>query len=141
MTDPLRSLKYIPWRSLLQISSLTIVIVIFLELLLSLGSRQFYVIGSILRTLSAPPLGLIMTFATAVGVGALAVYLLERFDRQVFINTARLWALVPCLVLVIFLKSQLPVPPLLVQLNYVQLIGIIVGVFWKGRPYWRWTRF
>ena len=141
MTDPLRSLKYIPWRSLLQISGLTLVIVIFLELLLSLGSRQFYVIGSILRTLSAPPLGLIMTFATAVGVGALAVYLLERFDRQVFINTARLWALVPCLVLVIFLKSQLPVPPLLVQLNYVQLIGIIVGVFWKGRPYWRWTRF
>lgn len=141
MADPLRSLKYLPWRSLLQVSGLTILIVIFLELLLSLGYKQFYLIRSTLLMLSAPPLSMITSVAVATGVGAFTVYLLERFYRQVFINTAILWALVPCLALVIFLKLQLPVQPLLVQLNYLQLVGIIVGVFWKGRPYWRWTRF
>jgi hypothetical protein len=132
MADPLRRWKYQPWRSLLQVSGLTILIVIFLELLLSVGDRQ-----GTLSTLYRPPLGTIVSFTTAVGVGAFAVYLLERFYPQVFLTTSSLWALVPCLALVIFLKSLLPVPPLIVQLSYLHLIGVIVGVFWKGRPYWR----
>jgi hypothetical protein len=74
--------------------------------------------------------------AAAVGVGALAVYLLKRFYPQVLINTASLWALIPCLLLFLFIKSLLPIPGL-VNLTYPQLLGIIVGVFWKGRPYWR----
>lgn len=132
MADPLRRWKYQPWRSLLQVSGLTILIVIFLELLLSLADRY----GMLLK-LYRPPLGTIISFTTAVGVGAFAVYLLDRFYHQVFLTTASLWALVPCLALVIFLKSLLPVPPLIVHLSYLDLIGVIVGVFWKGRPYWR----
>lgn len=141
MADPLRRFKYLPWRSLLQVSGLTILIVIFLELLLPAGYRQSYALYSTLSTLYKPPLGTIINFATAVGVGAFAVYLLERFYKQLFIHTATLWALVLCLALVIFLKSLLPVVPLLVGLNYLHLIGVIVGVFWKGRSYWRRIRF
>ncbi len=136
MTDPLRRLKYLPWRSLLQVSGLTILIVIILELLLSIGYTQSSSLQRTLSILHQPPLGIVTLVAAAAGVGALAVYLLERFHRQVFLNSATLWALVPCLALVVFLKSLLPVPELLVHLNYIQLIGIIVGVFWKGRPYW-----
>ena len=136
MADPLRRLKYLPWRSLLQVSGLTILLVIVLELFLSIASTQSYPLRNALATLYSPPMGMILSFATAVGVGALAVYLLERFHQRVFINTASLWALVPCLALVLYLKSLLPVPPLLVRLDYFRLIGVIAGIFWKGRPHW-----
>jgi hypothetical protein len=137
MTDPLRRLKYLPWRSLLQVSGIALIIVIVLEFLLALGYTNSSVIRSMLSVLFAPPLGILLILAAAVGVGVLAVYLLERLYQQVRINTASLWALVLCLALVLFVKSLLPLPALLVNLSYIQLMGIVVGVFWKGRPYWR----
>lgn len=137
MTDPLRRLKFLPWRSLFQVSALVAVIVLVLEFLLALGYTQSVVISQILSILFAPSFRLLMTFAIAVGVGALAVYLLERLHQQVIINTASLWALVLCLVLVLLLKSLLPLPSFLVSMDEMQLVGIILGVFWKGRPYWR----
>ncbi|MBE9127660.1 MULTISPECIES: peptide chain release factor 1 [unclassified Coleofasciculus] len=130
-------LKYLPWRSLLQVAGLTIAIAIFLEILLWWGFVQSAAGKRMLAFLLSPPLGMIMILAAAVGVGVLAVYLLERFYKSVFINSGSLWALVPCLALAVFLKSLLPLPNLLVNLSYPQLIGIVVGVFWKGRPHWR----
>lgn len=137
MTDPLRTLKYLPWRSLLQVSGLSVVIVILLEVFLSIGFLQSSAIRRTLTTLYTPPLTIFIVFAAAVGVGVLAVYLLERFFPRLTLNTASLWALVPCLALVLFLKSLLPIPFSLVNLSYVQLIAIIVGIFWKGRPHWQ----
>ena len=136
MRDPLRRLQYLPWRSLLQVSGLTFVIVTVLEFLLSLGFTHSSAIRSTLSILYAPPLGIVIFMAAAVGVGALAVYILERFYPQLFINKASLWALVPCLLLFLLVKSLLPLPGL-VNFTYLQLIGIVVGVFWKGLPYWR----
>jgi len=40
MRDPLRRLKFLPWRSLLQVSALTALIVAVLEFLLALGYAQ-----------------------------------------------------------------------------------------------------
>lgn len=136
MSDPVRTLKHLPWRSLLQVSGFTIVIAIVVEVFLSIGYIRSAAIRSLLSELYAPPSGILLLFGAAVGVGALAVYLLERLHRQVFVNATILWALVPCLALVVFLKSLLPVPAL-VSLNSLQLLGVVVGVFWKGRPYWR----
>lgn len=136
MIDPLRRLQYLPWRSLLQVSGLTVILVTLAEFLLSLGTLHSPLIRNTLSLLFAPPLGIVIFMAAAVGVGALAVYLLERFYPQVLINTAILWALIPCLLLFVLIKSLLPIPGL-VNLTYPQLFGIIVGVFWKGRPYWR----
>lgn len=138
MRDSLRRLKFLPWRSLLQVSALTTLIVAVLEFLLTLGYTRTSVIRQALSILYAPPLGILVTFATAIGVGAMAVYLLERFYRQVIINTASLWALVLCLAVFLVLKSLLRIlPPVLVDLSEIQLIGIVLGVFWKSRPYWR----
>ncbi|HEY9832490.1 MAG TPA: hypothetical protein V6D26_18030 [Stenomitos sp.] len=136
MTDPLRRLQYLPWRSLLQVSGLTFILVTLVEFFLSLGTLHSPLIRNALSLLFAPPLGILIFVAAAVGVGALAVYLLERLYPQIFINRASLWALIPCLLLFLLLKSLLPIPGL-VNLTYPQLLGIIVGVFWKGRPYWR----
>ncbi len=137
MANPLRRLKFLPWRSLLQVSALTTIILIVLEFLLTLGYTQSAVINRTLDFLYTGFLGLLMTFVTAIGVGAITVYLLERFYQQVIINTANLWGLVLCLAVFLLLKSLLPLMPILISLDQLQLVGIIIGIFWKGRPYWR----
>jgi hypothetical protein len=136
MSDPIRRLKLLPWRSLLQTSILTIFIVFILELLLVWGYTQSSIIRNTVAMLYSPPLGILMPIAIAVGIGALAVYLCERSQPQV-LNTSSLWALVLCLLLALGLKLLLPLPSLLIDSSEFTLIGIIVGVFWKGRPYWR----
>jgi hypothetical protein len=131
-------LKYIPWRSLLQVSGLTIAIALAVEILITLISAQSAAIRRSLLALYSPPLGILVSLAIAFGVGVLAVYLLERFFyRQVVLNTGSLWALVPCIALFLLVKSLLPLPIALISLGYEQIVGIVVGIFWKGRSYWR----
>lgn len=84
--------------------------------------------------LFSPPLGLLVAFAITVGVGALAVNCLERLNRPA-ITTSSLWALVLCLAIVLLLRGFLPLPGV-IQLDQLQFIGLVVGIFWKGRPYW-----
>lgn len=136
MSDPIRRLKFLPWRLLLQVSILTAFIVFILELMLLWGYTHSIIIRNTIAMLYSPPLGILMPIAIAVGVGALAVYLCERSQPQI-LNTSSLWALVLCLLLALGLKSLLPLSSLLVGLSEITLIGIIVGVFWKGRSYWR----
>ncbi|NEP28299.1 MAG: peptide chain release factor 1, partial [Moorea sp. SIO3I6] len=76
--------------------------------------------------------------AAAIGVGVLGVYICERWQSQVFLKTSSLWALVLCLMVGLLLKSQLPIPFGLVGFSMNAVIGVILGVFWKGRPYWRY---
>lgn len=132
MSNLLRRLKFLPWRSLIQVSLLTIVITLVLDFLIALGYFQSALIQSALNS----PLAVIFAAAAGAGMGALAVYLLE-LQRQVMINTSTLWALIFCLVLGLVLKALLRLPAILVGLDDIQLIMIVVGVFWKGRPYWR----
>ncbi len=84
------------------------------------------------------PIGVLIEFAVPVGIGALAVAVLERWFRQVMITNSTLWALVPCVALWLLLKSFVQLPTVLLpDVNIVPLVGVVVGVFWKGRPYWR----
>ena len=137
MADPLRSLKYIPWRLLFQVSAITTLIVAAIEFLLVVGITQSAVIRSVIFTLYEPPLGVLVTFMIAACVGALAVYLLERLYPHSRISAGILWALVLCLTVVLALKTFLPLEPILISLNEVKFIAIILGIFWKGKPYWR----
>lgn len=137
MTNPLRRLKFLPWRSLFLLSSLITLIVIVLDILLTLGYNQSIAIRRALELLYAPPLGILVNLAVIVGIGALAVYLLEKLYPKVIVNAATLWALVLCLAVCLVLKSLFVVANVLVNFDETQLIGMMVGVFWKGRPYWR----
>lgn len=107
-----------------------------LEFVLELTLRLSPVMSSILKILFSPPLEVLIVFAIAVGVGALSVIILERIDRF-SINTSSLWALVLCLVVVFLVRSLLPSPVSLIAINYFQVVGLIVGVFWRSRPYWQ----
>jgi hypothetical protein len=87
--------------------------------------------------LFSPPLGVLTKVAIAIGMGALTVYWLEIWQQRFLLNSSTLWALVGCLLLGLFIKSLLPLPTFLVDLSSLGLMGILIGVFWKGRPYWR----
>lgn len=137
MKNPLWRLKFLPWLSLAQVSALNILIVIILEFVIWIGATRSYPINRALIFLYSPPLGIIVSLAISLGIGALAVYLLERVYRRVIINTATLWALTLCLFIGLVVKSLLPVPGFLLNLEEIQVICMIVGVFWKSRHYWR----
>ncbi len=138
MNDPLRRLKFLPWIPLLQISLISVLIVIALDVLLTRTVTAVPVILNLLSKLLLSPIGILIGLAIPVGIGALSVAILERWFQQVIITNATLWALVPCVALWLFLKSLVPFPTALVpDISIVSLVGVVLGVFWKGRPYWR----
>lgn len=140
MFDPLRRLKYLPWTELLQVAIVTVGFTIPLDWLL-VQAAQIPVLRPSLARLFNSPLSLLIFMSAAVGVGALAVAIMERWFRRIVISNASLWALVPCLALWLWLRSFLPesvFPQLLTPVvSFESLLGIILGVFWKGKPYWR----
>ena len=136
MGNPLWRLKHLLWRSLFLLSSLITLIVTVLDFLVVIGYNYSAAIGQALTLLFNGPLGILVSFAIPIGIGALAVYLLENLYR-LRIDTGVLWALVLCLAVCLVVRSLLPIRKALVEMNEIQLIGIAIGVFWKGRPYWR----
>ncbi len=136
MPNPLRQLKFLPWRSLFLVALLTLAIASLVDGLLAWGS-QVALIARALRFFFLPNWALLVSAVVGLGIGALAVLLLERlFSGRVLMHTSTLWALVLCLVVCLWGQSLLPLPRILVSLNEAQAIGIVVGLFWKGRPYW-----
>lgn len=138
MFDPLRRLKYLPWIELLQVSLFTIGIAIAFDWLFF----QIATVPAIRPTIAQlfnSPFAFLILLSAAVGVGALGVAVMERWFRQIVITNSTLWALVPCLALWLWLRSFLPVFPqlLLPPLTFESLVCVILGVFWKGKPYWR----
>ncbi|HEY9738342.1 MAG TPA: hypothetical protein V6D06_18745 [Trichocoleus sp.] len=139
MRDPLRRLKTLPWAILLQNAALTVLIAavldfIFLLLLNQLPTALLEGGFSVLLNL----LFLVLPVLAMAGVGALSVILMERFFQVVYLDTAVLWALVPCIGLMLFLKGLIPnLPEVLVGLSYSQIVGVVLGVFLKGKRYWR----
>ncbi|MGC9526053.1 MAG: peptide chain release factor 1 [Limnospira sp.] len=133
----IRQLKSLPWRWLLQSAGVVIASLAAIELLLVPGFKYFPPLRRALSFLYSPPLGMLMPVLIAIGVGVLAVYLLELWDQRFLLNAGSLWALMGCLLLALAIKSLLPVPPILIDLSRLSFIGILIGVSWKGRPYFR----
>lgn len=135
MRDPLWRLKRLPWPILLQDASFTILIATALDNLLILALA----FSGGLALINLPLLNMLLPFAAAVGIGALAVVLMERIYRHILLDTAVLWALVPCLALVLILKSLIPqIPTLFVSLSYPQLVGMVLGIFLNSKRHWRY---
>ncbi|MBD1909544.1 MULTISPECIES: peptide chain release factor 1 [unclassified Leptolyngbya] len=135
MRNPFQRLRSLPWVPLLLIAAMTLVIIFGIEMLLGI-LIQVSNFEQVLQLLFTPPLGLLMIVAIGVGVGAIAVWLLETLRPEIIINSGVLWALIGCLILVTFIRQLLPGFSL-VTLDESTLMGMIVGVFLTGRRYWR----
>ena len=70
-------------------------------------------------------------------MGALAIVLTDSFFRQIILRADTIWALIGCVLLILLVKSWLPIPALFLGFSYFSMMGIIVGAFTKGRRYWR----
>ena len=138
MRKPLARLKFLPWRSLFQAAFVAVVLLALpVDVLLLLASRygdQSPTLGSLLSLLMSPLFSLIISLGLPIGLGALAVYVLERIDRS-SISTGSLWALVLCVVLLLLLEKVLLLGAPGFSMTVLALIA--VGVFWKGRSHWR----
>lgn len=138
MFDPLRRLKYLPWVPLLQVALITVLIAIAADLLLTQALRV-PVILTLLTQLFNSPLAILLYLGAAFALGALAIVILERWFRQVIINSSSLWALVGCLAVWLLLRSWLPIPPILSPgFSLESIVCVALGVFLKGKSYWRW---
>lgn len=141
MRNPWWRLKSLPWLMLLQNAGLTVSLATLVDILL------FYLLSLLLNSQGSPglirtllpPVFLVLPLLAAFGIGALAVFLLERFFTSIYIDTAILWALVPCLGLILLIKGLIPeIPTVVVGLSYQQLVGIVLGIFVAGRRHWRY---
>jgi len=131
-------IQRLPWLEISLVSFISLLIVIILELSLIFSVTYFVGIRDILTLVFfSRTFATIIPVATAVGMGALAVYLLEWWEKKWLLNTSTLWALIFSLLICLLIKSFLPLPALLISLSQPSLIGIAIGVFWKGRPYWK----
>ena len=138
MNNIWQRLKNLPWQELSLVSLVATLTVVASEVLLILSLTYFFVILKPLNMLfSSPIFGVLIPIGVAVGMGALAVYLLEWWQKEWLLNNSSLWALVLCLFIGLLLKSFLPLPSILLSASKASLISLAVGVFWKGRSYWR----
>ena len=138
MFDPLRRLKYLPWTPLLQVALITVLVAIAVDVLLGQALRVPVVLN-IMAQLFNSPFAILLFLGAAVALGALSVVILERWFRHVIINASTLWALIGCLALWLLLRSWLPIPPYLSPgFGLEPIVCVALGVFGKGKSYWRW---
>ncbi len=136
MSKPFRSWNFLPWKEMFLTALLVVLGVMLLDFGLQLGG-QFRPVAIVVNQLLAPPVGVITHFAIALGIGMVAVAILERTFAR--LNSNILWALLLCLAIGFLVRRWLPPPAILFQIeSSEQVFGTIIGVFVKGKPYWRW---
>ncbi len=137
MRNPFWRLKSLPWAILLQVALAAVAIATIADLLLAQGLALLLDnIGSGLLPLMQL-LFMVLPIAAGFGIGALGLTILERWFSQVYIDTGVLWALVPCIALVLFLKGFLPIPTALAAMSYPLIVGVLLGIFVVGKRHWR----
>lgn len=137
MNDPIRRLKSQPWKPLFGVAFATVIAVSVLDFLLIFLISNVAAIQDSIRLLLSPPLGILIPLAVAAGVGALGVSICDYYRSKIFLNAGSLWALVLCLIIALGVNALIPFPSFLLRFSYPIFIGVIIGVFWRGRPYWR----
>jgi hypothetical protein len=135
MFDPLRPLRVLPWGSLLQVGLATILMLTLVERILLMAAPQVGLVAGILDFFEGS-WGSWLNMVVAFFVGAVAVWIMERWFTNVSRATKTLWALVPCIILWWIVKSHLPISQVFTT-GGNELFGVAIGVFVKGQRYWR----
>ena len=130
--------KFLPWRSLIGMTLLTFAIVSVIDFGLSWGFESSSLLQGILTGVFTFPGSLLAMVGVGMGIGALAVLLLETLRPRLPVQVSTLWAFILCLLVGLWVKTLLHLPGLLV-IGFSQslLVGLVLGVFWKGRRHWR----
>lgn len=134
----MNAFKQLPWRSLFLAAALAVIIVQAFDYAAATAFAILSPEAGIQKLLVTPTGGLLLFGGGGLAMGCLGVLCLERVGEVRTIYPNVLWALVLCLLISLWLLSQLPINGLgLVAPSQAHMIGIILGVFWQGRVYWR----
>jgi hypothetical protein len=138
MSNFVSRLKLFPWKELLQIAAVSIIGFVVLDISVTIAIVNSTGIEPVLKLL-LPSFAVLVNQTAGLGLGVLAVAILERFYRQrVYITAGSLWALFFCLLLGLLIVYSLPIPGLIIRgIGQIPLLGLVLGIFWKGRPYCR----
>jgi hypothetical protein len=132
------ALKQLPWRSLFLAAFLAVIIVKAFDFAVVQGLDALNSNATILNLLVTPAGSLLLFGCGGLAIGGVGVLCLERFGNLRFINANILWTLILCLLIALWLLSKFDLPSIgFAQFSETHLIGIIIGVFWKGQNYWR----
>lgn len=136
MSNPFRSLQYLPWTALLLSGGLTILVATALDIILLFSLSMVPAIYELY--VNSLLLQFVTPVAAAYGIGALSIVLTLNFFRQIPLRADTIWALTGCVLLMLLLKSQFSAPYLFVHgPDYFSLVAIAVGAFTQGQRYWR----
>lgn len=134
----MNALKYLPWRSLTLSALLSVIVIKASDLWIGRLLGQLDNTSLLLKFLLTRTGFTLLFFCAGLAMGSLGVLLLEKFEAHRAIDSANLWALVLCILISLWLIMQLNIKGLgLGEVHYTHTIGIVVGVFWKGRHYRR----
>ncbi|MBW4656249.1 MAG: hypothetical protein KME20_24885 [Kaiparowitsia implicata GSE-PSE-MK54-09C] len=136
MNDPIQNLKQLPWLPLFQIAGVTVLIVGGMEVLLAVAMSQNQSLLRSFLLLATPPLGIVLAVAVGIGIGAIALVMLERFRNDIFISLGVMWALIGTLAVMLWVRQLFPLPTLM-NVEGTTLVGLMIGVFYTGKRYWR----
>lgn len=125
------ALKRLPWRSLILATALAIIAIKVVEFVLFQG----FVLAPAFFAWTSTSLGsLFLDLVGGLAYGRFGVLLLQRFERLEANYIPTRWGLVLCLLIGFLVCSRIVVGPiLLIAETPTHLIGVLVGVFWKGR--------
>lgn len=133
----MNSLKYLPWRSLFLAAILAVITMKAIDFLVS-KSFDYTESSSFAELLSTKIGNLLFVFCGGLAIGGFGVLYLERMGRVGPIYPSTLWALFLCLLISLWLSTYIPVEGRgLVDISELHVMSTILGVFWRGRPYWR----
>lgn len=134
----MNALKYLPWRSLSLAALLSVIVIKAADLWIGRILGQLDRTSVLIKFLLTPTGATLLFFCVGLAMGSLGVAFLEKFELHRTINSSSLWALALCILISFWLIVQLNIEGLsLGGVHYTHTIGIIVGVFWKGRHYKR----
>jgi hypothetical protein len=87
-----------------------------------------------MRFLLTKPGFTLMSICIGLAIGSLGVVFLEQFENDRIFYSSTLWILAGCILISLWLILHLDIGGLsLVKIHYISTVGIIVGVFWRGR--------
>jgi hypothetical protein len=134
----MNAFKQLPWGSLFLAAILAVTIVKAIDYVAIQSILLLKTDAALYRLLATPAGGLVLFGCGGLAIGGLGVLCLERVGRLRIIQNNILWALVLCLLISLWLLSKLPVDGLgLVAFSQIHMLGVLLGVFWQGRAYWR----
>ena len=132
----MNALKYLPWRSLILSAILSVIVIKATDLWVGRILGQLGNTALLMKFLLTPTGSTLLFFCIGLAIGSLGVLFLEKVEAHRAINSSSLWALVLCILISLWLVVQLKIGGLsLGTVSYTHTIGIVVGVFWKGRYY------